>query len=151
MTSKHVTCGRKLKWSVDLDGERKLHHGVLLAEHPSHDVALILFISDKLVTPVVLTGRRLVFGEETWVAGYPKAARLVVTPGLMSPPNASSSEVWFGNSGGAVIDFSGRVVGVLDSIMTGNWEGNLHPVSHVSYFVPIRNVAKWLRLHAIYL
>ncbi len=147
LTAKHLTDAKNVTYlSADLDGSHPIAGGVVLSQHPTQDASLVLFVTPSYIKPVILDDRRAVFCEEVWAAGYPAAIHLVVTSGLVGGRcNQASSSIYLGNSGGAVIDSGGRVLGIsVSRLMDGT-----RVVDHVMYFVPITDLADWLHFYGI--
>jgi S1-C subfamily serine protease len=109
--------------------------GFPVATHATVDLGLISFFTKEPIPVVTYTTSAPHLGETIYTAGWPLGHHLHMTKGLMSSiANSGSAPVIFGNSGGAVIDTRGRVVGVAVSISDGGYGG---PVPHMMFFVPI--------------
>jgi S1-C subfamily serine protease len=88
-----------------------------------------------------------VVGSAVWVAGYPEGDQLTVVPGevidyisgaALGIPNdvmEISDVVKPGNSGSALVDSTGTVVGVVFATRVSNGEGLAIPVSELSSFL----------------
>ena len=117
--------------------------------HPYLDAGLIGFRSDSPVELLQLSTRTPEFGEEVWTASYPMTLGLFITPGIVSGLNVlssasyrTSSAVYFGSSGGPVIDEGGRVIGILTGV--NMYKGRII-VPHMSHFISIESISNWLR------
>ena len=57
------------------------------------------------------------------------------------PYNMSSSQVIYGNSGGAMFTSDGLLIGIPSKVATAGWGT---PIPHMGLFIPISRIEKWL-------
>jgi hypothetical protein len=113
----------------------------------------LAFVSTPLhisAAPLLKGSPRLL--ERTWLVGYPALREVRVTIGVISSLDArlsaggrfiaSSSQIWYGNSGGALfVEREGKwyLAGIPSRIwVDGSWPGR--PVPHMSYSIPIERI-----------
>ena len=151
MTAFHVIEGAS---TVDVrmaDGTRV--QGEVLGSDPSTDVAVIkIDPTEDMPVAVLATGVQVKVGQVAIAIGSPfgldqsvtagiisAVGRSAETPGGVIPAIQTDAPINTGNSGGALADRTGRVIGINDSIVTGGGEstGNLG----VGFAVPI-DIAK---------
>lgn len=134
LTAGHCVRASGLYTVEDLNGTTH-GRGFPIATHDEDDLGLIVFFTEEPIPVVSYTTSAPHLGDTIYTAGYPLGRHLHMTQGLMSAvANSGSAPVIFGNSGGAVIDTGGRVIGVVVSIARAGYGG---PIPHVMYFVPI--------------
>jgi len=151
LTASHVTDGAS---SLDVrmaDGSRV--KGQVLGEDPSTDVAVVkIEPTADLPVATLATGITVKVGQTAIAIGSPFGLDQTVTAGIVSavgrsaetpggviPAIQTDAPINTGNSGGALADASGRIIGINDSIVTGGGEstGNLG----VGFAIPI-DIAK---------
>jgi len=135
MTAGHVTDGAK-KVTVRLaDGTKT--EGKVLGQDDSTDVAVVkIDPPDKLTVATLATGVPTEVGQTAIAIGSPfgldqtvtagivsAVGRSVQTPGGVIPAVQTDAPINSGNSGGALADRQGRVIGINDSIVTGSSAG----------------------------
>lgn len=154
MTASHVVDGAT-EVRVRLADGTKLT-GRVLGEDPSTDVAVVkVEPTDDLAVATLATGVTVQVGQTAIAIGSPFGLDQTVTAGIVSAVGRSSetpggvipaiqtdAPINSGNSGGALADRRGRVIGINDSIVTGGGSstGNLG----VGFAIPIdiaKNVA----------
>jgi putative serine protease PepD len=154
MTASHVTDGADTVNVRMADGTRV--SGKVLGEDPSTDVAVIKIDPTKnMAVATLATGVTTKVGQTAIAIGSPfgldqsvtagivsAVGRSAETPGGVIPAIQTDAPINTGNSGGALADRTGRVIGINDSIVTGgnNSTGNLG----VGFAIPIdiaKNVA----------
>jgi len=59
------------------------------------------------------------------------------------PYHMSSAQVIYGNSGGAMFQSDGTLIGIPSMIAVTGWMGSV-PIPHMGLFIPIDRVYKWL-------
>lgn len=110
-------------------------------------------------TPLRVTPARLLAGsprllERTWLVGFPALREVRVTTGMISSLDArldtggrfiaSSSQIWYGNSGGALfVERKGKwyLAGIPTRIwVEDGWPPK--PVPHMSYSIPIEEIRR---------
>jgi putative serine protease PepD len=151
LTAFHVIEGSDTVQVRLADGARVT--GEVLGEDPSTDVAVVRIDADAVPAVATLAtgvdpevGQLAVaigspFGlDQTVTAGIVSAVgRSAETPGGVIPAIQTDAPINTGNSGGALADRQGRVIGINDSIVTGGAQstGNLG----VGFAIPI-DIAK---------
>ncbi len=151
LTAHHVVDGAR---SVDIrmaDGTRVT--GAVVGEDPSTDVAVVkIEPTEDMAVATLATGVTVKVGQTAIAIGSPFGLDQTVTAGIVSavgrsaetpggviPAIQTDAPINSGNSGGALADRSGRVIGINDSIATGggNSTGNLG----IGFAIPI-DIAK---------
>lgn len=148
LTCKHVLRKAPI-WQADLHGEDTLRNGTVFAIHPTEDIALVAFISSHAIETVTLDKRQPRFGERVWTVGYPAAQGIHLSMGLVSAPDRSSAPIFFGNSGGPVIDSGGRVIAVARALTLGQLGPAVVPIPHMMWMIPIFEISDWLTQYHI--
>lgn len=143
LTAKHVTQGLQGGWRAYHQG-RTLSGGKLIAEHPSFDVALLVFTVDTPVDIVPLTGRAPQFGERVWSVGYPRINSPVITEGIVSSHTIASTSSYYGCSGGAVIDSRGKIFGVVRAILRQTANDSSVVIPYVMLYTATVDIDSWL-------
>lgn len=113
----------------------------------TQDLALLTLISteDPVLNPAILElGWDPVVGEISYVIGHPVGQSWSLTEGIISYPKRkrddgklvtqTSAQTYFGNSGGPLINNSGKLIGVASAII----------VPHLAFFVHIESIRKFL-------
>lgn len=132
LTAAHVTDGADQVEVRLADGTRL--PGKVLGADDSTDVAVVKVNSDEdLPVAVLATGVKLEVGQTAIAIGSPFGLDQTVTAGIVSAVGRSSetpggvipavqtdAPINSGNSGGALADKQGRVIGINDSIITGS-------------------------------
>ncbi|HWJ61725.1 MAG TPA: trypsin-like peptidase domain-containing protein [Acidimicrobiales bacterium] len=151
MTASHVTDGESSVEVRMADGTRAT--GTVVGEDPSTDVAVVKIEPTKDMAVATLgTGVTVKVGQTAIAIGSPfgldqsvtagivsAVGRSAETPGGVIPAIQTDAPINSGNSGGALADRTGRVIGINDSIATGgsNATGNLG----IGFAIPI-DIAK---------
>jgi len=151
MTAYHVTDGSASVQVRMADGT--IAAGEVLGEDPSTDVAVVkIDPTENMTVAALATGVDVQVGQMAIAIGSPFGLDQTVTAGIVSavgrsaqtpggviPAIQTDAPINTGNSGGALADRQGRVIGINDSIVTGgsNSTGNLG----VGFAVPI-DIAK---------
>jgi S1-C subfamily serine protease len=113
--------GIELKEIWIKNNDQKSERAVVVRVDPAAD--LLLLYTPLAGTPVKLA-HKAIRGEDCWVIGNPLGLRDIVTKGIVSQINCASKgeKATFlivdaialpGNSGGAVVDSHGRLIGIL--------------------------------------
>ncbi len=151
LTAAHVTDGAGSVTVRLADGTKTT--GKVLGSDDSTDVSVVKIAGrSDLPVAVLATGVQLQVGQtaiaigspfgldQTVTAGIVSAiGRSTTTPGGVIPAVQTDAPINSGNSGGALADRQGRVIGINDSIITGNSQasGNVG----VGFAIPI-DIAK---------
>ena len=156
LTASHVTDGASTVQVRMADGTKTT--GKVLGEDPSTDVAVVKITpTSGMVVATLATGITTQVGETAIAIGSPfgldqtvtagivsAVGRSVETPGGVIPAVQTDAPINSGNSGGALADRTGRVIGINDSIVTGSstssGTGNTGNVG-VGFAIPI-DIAK---------
>jgi putative serine protease PepD len=132
LTAGHVTDGASSVQVRLADGTRLT--GRVLGQDDSTDVAVVkIDPPEGLAVATLATGVRTQVGQTAVAIGSPfgldqtvtagivsAVGRSVETPGGVIPAVQTDAPINSGNSGGALADRRGRVIGINDSIITGN-------------------------------
>jgi len=121
----------------------------------NEDMALLKLRSEESVLHVanllfpVATGTIKVL-DETIAVGCSLGFPPIPTPGVLTrkdfqveslPYHMSSSQIIYGNSGGAIFDAPGNLIGIPSLVAVVGWGT---PVTHMGLFIPISRVYTWL-------
>ena len=138
LTNNHVVEDSK-GLRVEIHGQRS-YDAVLVVSDPKSDVALIKIEATGLATVSVGDSDKLRVGDVTFAIGNPFGLAQTVTMGIVSALGRSATDVQIvdyanfiqtdaainrGNSGGALIDAAGRLVGINTAIQGGAGGGNV--------------------------
>ncbi len=151
LTAAHVVADATSVTVRMADGSRQ--EGEVLGTDDSTDVAVVRIEgSDDLPVAELATGVELQVGQTAIAIGSPFGLDQTVTAGIVSavgrstetpggviPAIQTDAPINSGNSGGALADRQGRVIGINDSIITGNAQssGNVG----VGFAIPV-DIAK---------
>ncbi|MEM1297458.1 MAG: trypsin-like peptidase domain-containing protein, partial [Verrucomicrobiota bacterium] len=140
LTNNHVVENSE-ELRVHLDATNEEYDAELIAADSKTDVALIKLVNAKnLKTMPIGDSKRLRVGDVTFAIGNPFGLAQTVTMGIVSALGRSSSDVSIleyanliqtdaainrGNSGGALVDAQGRLVGINTAIQGGMNGGNV--------------------------
>lgn len=144
LTAKHVV-EPPSNYRAECNGVA-LEDGRVAASHPTLDASLVRFTSDAPVGTVAVRTSSLFVGERLWVAGY-GGGRFWISTGLAAAHNRASVPTFNGDSGGAILDRNGDLVGIVSAIGAYDvpWSYDPHMVHHHCLFVPTRGLSDWLR------
>ena len=150
-TAHHVVDGAQTVEIRMADGTRVT--GTVVGEDPSTDVAVVkIEPTENMAVATLATGVTVKVGQTAIAIGSPfgldqsvtagivsAVGRSAETPGGVIPAIQTDAPINSGNSGGALADRTGRVIGINDSIATGGGDstGNLG----IGFAVPI-DIAK---------
>ena len=106
------------------------------------DIAIIRFRTSNSITAIPFASSDPVIGEDVSIIGYAfGVSELVAQFGRVAQPfNRESKSLWvdaimiFGDSGGAVINLKGELVGITSRIYSGGSSGQM---AHIGAAVPI--------------
>jgi len=134
-------------------GTLKVEADIILYNE-NEDMALLKLRSEEsvlhvanLLFPVAGTIKVL---DETIAVGCSLGFPPIPTPGVLTrkdfqidslPYHMSSSQIIYGNSGGAIFDVSGNLIGIPSLVAVVGWGT---PVTHMGLFIPISRVYTWL-------
>ncbi len=120
----------------------------LVARHPELDAALIEAHSDVPVTVVPLRLTELRFAEDLWKVGYGHG-EFWVSRGCASAPDRASTPLHPGDSGGAILDSQGRLVGLVTQMgmQVSPRSGVEVPANSLCWFIPILDLGEWMDLY----
>jgi Do/DeqQ family serine protease len=139
LTNNHVVEDSK-GLRVEFNGKGKSYDAKLVAADPKSDVALIKIEATGLPVVPIGDSNRLRVGDVTFAIGNPFGLSQTVTMGIVSALGRSSADVQIvdyanfiqtdaainrGNSGGALVDAGGRLVGINTAIQGGAGGGNV--------------------------
>ncbi len=149
MTNNHVVEGAD-ELEVQLSDERKFP-ATVIGTDPKTDIAVIKIESENLPFATLTNSDRLRVGDLVFAIGNPLGVGQTVTMGIISAtgrknvnlltdraPDAyedfiqTDAAINMGNSGGALVDAKGRLIGVNSGIATNN-QGNIG----IGFAVPI--------------
>jgi len=144
VTNQHVTAGYTYL-AAQFDGGRKLA-AELLAEDKQKDVSVLRVnlaaVPDAAIAPIAQGSGTLLEGERVFTIGNPLDQEKVLTTGVVSKVDTDSIisdiSISAGNSGGALFNSSGVVVGIT-TYRTGGGAG-----AGLSGIVPISQAAEAL-------
>ncbi len=139
LTNNHVV-EKSQELRVRLDALNRDYDAKFIVADPKTDVALIKISANNLPVAAIGDSQKLRVGDVTFAIGNPFGLSQTVTMGIVSALGRSSSDVSIlqyadliqtdaainrGNSGGALIDVHGRLVGINTAIQGGMTGGNL--------------------------
>jgi Do/DeqQ family serine protease len=139
LTNNHVVEDSK-GLRVELQGDSRSFEATLVVSDPKSDVALIKIDGKNLPVIPVGDSNRLRVGDVMFAIGNPFGLAQTVTMGIVSALGRSATDVQIvdyanfiqtdaainrGNSGGALIDAAGRLVGINTAIQGGAGGGNV--------------------------
>lgn len=135
LTNNHVVEDSK-SLEVTIGSARRKYAAKLVAADPKSDVALVKVEAKDLPTITIGDSSRLRVGDITFAIGNPFGLEQTVTMGIVSALGRSSAglvdyadfiqtdaAINRGNSGGALIDAKGRLVGINTAIQGGGMGG----------------------------
>ncbi len=151
LTANHVTDGSDTVTVRMADGTKL--EGRVLGEDPSTDVAVVqIDPPDGMAVATLATGVDVQVGQTAIAIGSPFGLEQTVTAGIVSavgrpsetpggviPAIQTDAPINSGNSGGALADRQGRIIGINDSIITGG-QGSTGNVG-IGFAIPI-DIAK---------
>jgi serine protease Do len=150
LTNNHVVEGAD-ELKVSLADDRELIAKVIGAD-PKTDIAVIKIDAEKLPTVTVADSDRLRVGDIVFAVGNPLGVGQTVTMGIVSAKGRSvgilsdvsgyesfiqtDAAINMGNSGGALVDAKGRLIGINSAILSPS-RGNIG----IGFAVPINLAA----------
>ena len=154
LTNNHVVEGAD-ELKVSLPDEREFTAKVIGAD-PKTDIAVIKVETDNLPTAVLADSDKLRVGDVVFAVGNPLGVGQTVTMGIVSAKGRNvkiledvqgyesfiqtDAAINMGNSGGALIDAKGRLIGINSAILSPS-RGNIG----IGFAVPINLAASIMR------
>lgn len=139
LTNNHVVGGAD-EIMVSLPTDRKDYKATLVGADPQTDVALIKIDADNLTAVTIGDSSHLRVGDVTLAVGNPFGLEQTVTLGIVSALGRNDlnitgggyenfiqtdASINRGNSGGALVDGQGRLIGINTAIQSGISGGNI--------------------------
>ncbi len=140
LTNNHVVGGKGTKVKVTLAGTKKDYDARVVGADPQTDVALIKIEATGLKPATIGDSSKLRVGDVMLAIGNPFSLEQSVTMGIVSALGRSDlgitgggyenfiqtdASINQGNSGGALMDAQGRLVGINTAIRPGMGGGNI--------------------------
>jgi len=140
LTNNHVVGGDGTKVKVTLPGSKKDYEARVVGADPQSDVALIKIEATGLNPVTIGDSSKLRVGDVMLAIGNPFSLEQTVTMGIVSALGRSNlgitgggyenfiqtdASINQGNSGGALMDAQGRLVGINTAIRPGMGGGNI--------------------------
>jgi len=158
LTNNHVVEDSK-GLRVEIHGQQRSYDATLVVSDPKSDVALIKIEGKDLPVLPIGDSNKLRVGDVTFAIGNPFGLAQTVTMGIVSALGRSAADVQIvdyanfiqtdaainrGNSGGALIDAAGRLVGINTAIQGGAGGGNVGIGFAIPSMMAIETVDKLL-------
>jgi serine protease Do len=139
LTNNHVV-GDADEINVTLSTDKKNHVGTVVGADPQTDVALIKIDAENLPFITIGDSSALQIGDVAMAVGSPLGLEQTATLGIISAVGRSDlnivqngfesfiqtdAAINRGNSGGALVDASGRLIGIPTAIQSGLSGGNI--------------------------
>jgi S1-C subfamily serine protease len=122
-------------------GDVRLEDGEVFARHPEEDAAILVFHTDKPVAFVKMRRSSVKLMEDLYSAGYAGSREeMWISCGVASGEGRATCQAAPGDSGGAVLDSKGRLVGIIRALDV--YRGDL--VYHHLRFTPLTDVQDWI-------
>lgn len=149
LTNNHVVSGAD-ELTVELDGNRR-YNATLIGTDPQTDIAVIKINEENLPVATLADSDKIEVGDVVFAIGNPMEVGKTVTMGIVSATGRrqaasrmrglryqdfiqTDASINSGNSGGALVDALGRVIGINTMIQTdGRSSGNIG----IGFAVPI--------------
>lgn len=146
LTAKHVLRHHMAPgYEIHLVQPGQRHRGgTVKALHPALDVALLEFRLPAPLAVADVSYANLEAFRPIWGVGYAAMSRWV-SRGVVSAPNRGTILAAPGDSGGAVVDDQGRLVGVISHVNVLRRTGQ--QISHHCTFVPLAGLEEWISRH----
>lgn len=151
MTNVHVV-GAEIGKEVELETVRGIKKAKVLAVAPGRDIAIIKVSNDSFKDWAAFTmGSALRPGSNVFALGNPADTaahgEAVISRGIVSVPAQDAVSAWLdvlqldislnpGNSGGALVNSSGELVGMNQAILRGDNVGG------IGYAIPVQELAR---------
>ena len=151
LTANHVAAvAEQLPFEIEITAEFNgtiLRNGRVVSIHPNEDAALLEFFSENPVMIVQMTNRVPDLLEDLYSVGYSgRQGERWISKGLYCGEFRTTSQAAPGDSGGAVFDKQGKLVGVmitLDKYRNHQW------VFHHLTYSALPNLSEWLAEHLV--
>lgn len=147
MTNVHVV-GNTVGAEVEIETVRGVKKAKVLAVAPGRDIAIIKVSNDDFADwEALVMGAQLVAGHNVFAIGNPADQGSSLSRGIVSRPAQDKFSPWVdvlqlditlnpGNSGGALLDSSGRLVGMNQAILRGG------AVNGIGFAIPVQDLAR---------
>lgn len=147
MTNVHVV-GNAVGAEVELETVRGVKKAKVLAVAPGRDIAIIKVSDDGFADwEALVMGPQLVAGNNVFAIGNPADQGSSLSRGIVSRPAQDQFSPWVdvlqlditlnpGNSGGALLDSQGRLVGMNQAILRGG------AVNGIGFAIPVQELAR---------
>ncbi|MCL4109831.1 UNVERIFIED_CONTAM: hypothetical protein GTU68_059578 [Idotea baltica] len=140
LTNNHVAGSEGAELNVSLSSDRRDYKAVLIGSDPKTDIAIIKIDAKGLKPITIADSKKLQVGDVTMAVGNPFGLEQTVTMGIVSALGRSElnitgggyenfiqtdASINRGNSGGALVDAQGRLIGINTAIQSGIAGGNI--------------------------
>jgi Trypsin-like peptidase domain len=130
-------------------GDRTCARCYVLSRAPDCDLALVAVESPGPCPVFRVRTHDAVTGEDVWSVGYGGShqgfVHVWLSRGVACSADAATVPLWFGDSGGALVDAAGALVGVLDAIPVGLLpSGIAMPIPSHGLVVPASRSLPWM-------
>ncbi|MDB4662513.1 Do family serine endopeptidase [Verrucomicrobiales bacterium] len=140
LTNNHVAGSVGAELNVSLSSDRRDYKAVLIGSDPKTDIAIIKIDAKGLKPITIADSSKLQVGDVTMAVGNPFGLEQTVTMGIVSALGRSElnitgggyenfiqtdASINRGNSGGALVDAQGRLIGINTAIQSGVAGGNI--------------------------
>ena len=142
LTAKHVVVDAENNYIVPrVNGV----DGIVVNAHATMDVAIIAFVMDGPMQPIpLIRPTEIEMGETLYGMGNGASKQIWLTQGIATSKNRGGFAAP-GDSGGAMLDDMGQLIGVIVAVDNLGWDGL---VLHHTYIEPIADMANWISNHA---
>ena len=128
--------------------DRRLADVRVLAYSEDLDVALLRAVTR---TPVQFLEFETSTAFADWVlaVGYPMGRPLIMSAGLLAHDGWSDTDIYYGNSGGPLLNAHGRVVGVVCRVLINRHHPHTEAAQHAANSTLTPTLETWLDDHGI--
>ena len=128
------------------------HGAVVVKESASDDLALLMFTDNAPFQYTARMGNDPDYLDRVYAVGFPFGLYPVITEGIVSGlhvtqgivTTTSSASTVAGNSGGALYNFSRKLIGVPQAVFGIRIGGMMIPIGLLNFSIPISTVKKFL-------